>query len=203
MYERLTKSEKKLIRIAKERPELRQKIASYLKKASEDTVVLFLEAVISESEKNRLLSWVSKQDATPSNWAGWSIVSHHMPIQMFGEKGRASDIPESFVGKIGSEVGLKIKGLVANEKAVAVLIEPPSSLKELVSYPHPFITIALNKEGVSPSYVKDFVERSVEKGNVVREDENGGVLSFSVMAKLGYYDGRSKEDTFILPQEMH
>ena len=84
MYDRLTSEEKKLIRVATERPELKNKIAKYLKKSAKETVVVFLELVLSDSEKNKLTSWVARQEDTPSNWAGWEIISHHMTVEFFG-----------------------------------------------------------------------------------------------------------------------
>ena len=195
MYDRLTSEEKKLIRVAAQRPELKTKIAKYLKKSAKETVVLFLEVVLSESEKNKLTSWVSRQEDTPSNWAGWNIISHHMTVEFFGNKGRASSIPQTYADMIGEDVVLKVTGIAADDKAVAVLIEPPRSIKSLVKNEFPHITVAVN--GVKPFYSNKLLEKASSNGTLITEN-----ISFTLNAKVGFYDGRSREDSFELPHEL-
>ena len=195
MYDRLTSEEKKLIRVASERPELKSKIAKYLKKSAKETVVVFLELVLSDSEKNKLTSWVARQEETPSNWAGWEIISHHMTVEFFGNKGRASSIPQKYADMLGEEVILKVKGIAVDEKAVAVLIEPPRSIKSLVKNEFPYITVAVN--GVKPFYSNELLKKTSNNGTLITED-----ISFTLNAKVGFFDGRSRVDSFELPHEL-
>jgi hypothetical protein len=200
MYERLTSEEKRLVRIAKERPDLRDKIAKYIKKSSSETVVLFLEAVLGDSEKQKLLSWLGRQESTPSNWAGWEIIAHHMKVEFFGNKGRPKNIPKEYVNKIGETVGLEVVGIAMDEKAIAVLIKPPSSLAKLVKNEFPHITIAV--DGVKPPYSNKLIKKSIERKTLITKDENGRNISFNITAKVGYFEGRTKADLFELPSEL-
>lgn len=202
MYDLLTPAEKRLVKVAKERPELRNKIARFIKKSASDSVVVFLEAVLDDSERDRLSTWIRKQEDTPNKWSGgWDVISHHMTIMFLGHKGRASDIPKDYVDLIGETVSLKITGYVVDDNAVAVLIEPPSSvLKVTKSSSLPHITVATN--GVKPFYSNKLIKKKRAEKGIVREDSRGRRINFSIVAKLGWFNGRTNQDTFELPSEL-
>ena len=198
MYHRLTSAEKKLIRIAKERPELKNKIASYLKKSSKESVVVFLETVLSERERNKLASWILQQEDTPNTWAGgWEVISHHMTVEFFGNKGRVENIPEQYKNILGEDLSLKVVGYVVDDKAIAVLIEPPSAISDLVKNRYPHITVAVNNE--KPFYSNKLLKKSDKKDEIIRTDKDGNPINFSLRVKAGFFEGRTGKDTFELP----
>jgi hypothetical protein len=178
----------KLIRLAYSRPDLRAKIlplldlpASSVRVAAEKVKVLFVEAVL--ADPSDLTTWLAEQPNAPSI-TGWDVKAHHMTIKYVGNKGAAKDL-EPYKEIIGDMFSVGIKGYVADEKAVAVLLDLPSNLP--CENKHPHITIAVN--GVPPAYSNELLE----KGRLIP-------ARGKLRLKVGYFNG--KGDIYEVPAEL-
>ena len=188
MYDRLLPVEKKLIHVAQERPELRQKIAVYLKKAVENARVVFVQAVISENDRMKIKSWISSKEDTPDSWGGWDIKNHHMTLDYFGPRGTIKNL-EPYLNIIGKNVSLNIVGYAIDNRGVALLIDPPSGVPVDNKYPH--ITFAVR--GESPKYSNVLLEQAYEEGKIIP-------ANLTVNATIGWFDSYTKKDTFVAPK---
>jgi hypothetical protein len=176
----------KLIRLAYTRPDLRDKILplvtnTQIKVAAKKSVV-FAEAVLEKPEI--LTNWLSQQTNAPS-LTGWDIKAHHMTIEFFGNKGSAENL-KPYKNIIGKTFNVKIKGYVADDKAIAVVLDLPSGLPSKNKHPH--ITVAVNK-GTSPAYSNELIESS----NLIP-------ARGSLELKVGYFSGGA--DMFEVPVEI-
>jgi hypothetical protein len=149
------------------------------------TKVLFVEAVLDNPRD--LVGWYEHLRRGMSGLpdiSDWKIIAHHMTIE-FLKKGNAESLVP-YGELIGKEVALKIVGLAYDEHCVAVVVEPPAGLKNLVKNKHPHITLAVN--GVEPKYSNELIEKngySPAKG--------------AIQTRIGYSNGR--DDVFTLPHD--
>lgn len=177
----------KLVRLAYERPDLRNKILPLLREeenrrfaAQKATKVTFMQAVLEKPEDFKV--WVSKQQGVPSMTA-WDFKCHHMTLEFFGGKGNADSL-KPYSGLIGKSFILDVVGIVADERGCAVLIKSELPVKNK----HPHITVAVN--GVPPSYSNELIE----KGTIMP-------CKGKIKVKVGYFDGRGGGDKFELPYD--
>ena len=185
---------KKLVRLAYEKPELREKLLPIINgevgvdktaaKKVKSTKVLFVEAVL--ENPNDLTSWLSDQDDVPSI-TGWDVKSHHMTMEFLGGKGSAKDL-ERYKRFLGETFTIDIVGLAFDESCVAVLIDTNLPVKN--KYPH--ITVAVN--GVKPAYSNELLEAKDKAGEIRR-------VKGKLRVTVGYFDGRGGGDKFELPHE--
>jgi hypothetical protein len=151
-------------------------------KVAANKSVVFAEAVLEKPEI--LTNWLSEQENAPS-LIGWDIKAHHMTIEFFGNKGTAENL-KPYKNIIGKTFRVNIKGYVADDKAIAVVLDIPSSLPSKNKHPH--ITVAVNK-GTSPAYSNELIEKS----NLIP-------ARGSLELRVGYFSGGA--DMFEVPVEI-
>jgi len=172
---------KKIAQLAWEKPDLRPHLLPLLKEAQKPTKVIFVEAVLDRPQD--LVSWWTRQGI--SSLAGWDVKAHHMTLEFLGGRGSARDLIP-YQDWIGKGVILKIKGYAVDDKGAAVLIDP-GPLPVGNKYPH--ITVAV--KGVSPVYSNQLLEQGPIHP-----------ATGSLSATVGYFDGNTRSDTFVLPPEL-
>ena len=179
----------KLIRLAYARPDLRAKIlplledSTQIRVAADAVKVIFVEAVL--ANRTVLTNWLAEQANAPSI-VGWTIHAHHMTIKYVGNKGGAKDL-EPYKDIIGDTFHVGIKGYVADEKCVAVLLDLPDKLP--CENEHPHITIAVN--GEKPKYSNELLKKA-------KLIPASGELKLHL--KVGYFNGNG--DVFEVPKEL-
>ena len=115
------------------------------------TRVLFSQALL--LNPNRVLNLF--KDVSGMDLSGWKTYCHHMTIEFY-KKGTAQSL-RPLESLMGSGTVLNIVGYAADDKAVALLVEPSRRIAHLVKNANPHITIA-TAQGVKPSYSNELLE---------------------------------------------
>ena len=161
---------------------LAKKIARKFIGSAQHSKAVFIEAVV--DDPSELLHHI--QHALPSlDISNWETIAHHMTIKFLGGV-PVSEIKE-YYGLLGVKVPLNIVGLAVDNKAVALVVDPPSYVP-VKSMSKPHITIAVSA-GTKPVYSNHLIEKQkklIPMGGVVHT-----TIGYSDENKIDHFDAPS------------
>jgi hypothetical protein len=114
--------------------------------------IIYVAAMLTRESQQRLYESISRQVAVPQDWKKFC---HHMTIRF-----KPTDVSQLPV--LGEEVSLIVTEVAADEKGVAVKVEPNTNSRDLKmpadQLPHVTVAVA---PGVSPVYSNELLRKGI------------------------------------------
>ena len=150
--------------------------------------IMYIAAILTRKSQKKLWDYVRDKVEIPADWKKYC---HHMTIRFMPKDDKVLPI-------LGLEVTLVVTDIYADDKGVAVRVEPNTNSQELHMPPEqlPHVTIAV-APGVQPVYSNELLRRSesmkipqaflldaftgakLKRGPIVPEREDMAVESFT------------------------
>lgn len=119
--------------------------------------ILYIGVILTRDSQQKLYDAISKRVNIPQDW---KKICHHMTTRFVGGK----PIDDSQLPTLGEEVSLVVTEFAADEKGVAVKVEPNTNRQELrmPAEQMPHVTVAV-APGVSPVYSNDLLRKGINE----------------------------------------